>query len=70
MAKYTELAKEIKSYDFDNFGIVMSKGEIAHMIWTNHMTPLERLEIMNQCEDSKSALLKLKACLKVIENQI
>lgn len=70
MAKYTELAEEIINYDIENFGVTTSKGEVAHLIWSNHMTPTERLEIMNRCGDFDSALQKLRACLKIISDQI
>lgn len=51
-----------------SFGYVASKGEVAQQYWQQAMTAMERFEVMQSVGEFKTALLKLRACLKVIEN--
>lgn len=51
-----------------SFGYVASKGEVAQQYWQQAMTAMERFEIMESVGEFKTPLLKLRACLKVIEN--
>ena len=51
------------------FGYVVGKLEIANDIWNGHLTPADRLEIMNQTNtEGLSTLEKLRACVKTLSS--
>jgi hypothetical protein len=52
------------------FGYVSSAGEIAQAYWSRAMTAMERFDVMQSVGEFKTPLLKLRACLKVVENAI
>ena len=54
----------------NSFGYVAGAGEIAQSYWLRAMTAMERFDVMQSVGEFKTPLLKLRACLKVIENAI
>ena len=64
------LAAEIENNFFEMFEIRQTKAETASDIWYNHLTPAQRLEIMNKFDNQKNALAHLRACLDWIAKNI
>lgn len=62
----------INLINFENqaFGYVASKGEVAQQYWAQSMNTQQRFAVMQSVGEFKTPLLKLRACLKVIENAI
>ena len=66
MINVIEAAKVIVKENAE-FGYVAGKLEIANDIWNCHMSPADRLEIMNQTDvEGLSTLEKLRACVKTV----
>ncbi len=60
-------AAEMIVKENEDFGYVAGKLEIANDIWNGHMSPTDRLEIMNQTDiEGLSTLEKLRACVKTV----
>lgn len=66
MINVIETAEKIVKENAE-FGYVAGKLEIANDIWNGHLTPADRLEIMNNTKtDGLSTLEKLRACVKTL----
>ena len=51
-----------------SFAYEASAGEIAQQYWSQVMTVDERFQIMESVGEFKTPMLKLRACLKVVQN--
>lgn len=66
MINLIETAEKIKKENAD-FGYVAGKLEIANDIWNGHLSPSDRLEIMNMTNiEGLTTLEKLRACVKTL----
>lgn len=52
----------------NSFGYEASAGEIAQQYWSQVMTVAERFQVMESVGEFKTPLLKLRACLKAVQN--
>lgn len=50
--------------------IAKSKTNIAHNIWYNKLTPMQRFDVGQNVDESLSGLNKLNACLNYIEDNL
>lgn len=66
---FNTIANEVIAFN-NEFDYVASKNEVANEVWQK-LTPAQRLEIMKEVgEVEGTALKKLRACVKFIEEQI
>ena len=66
MINVIEAAEKVQKENAE-FGYVAGKLEIANDIWNGHLSPVDRLEIMNATNiEGLSALEKLRACVKTL----
>lgn len=70
MFNFKAAAEKVIEIDAE-FGHAPGKLEIANSIWANHMSPIDRLEVMNEVGDNfKNAMARLRACTKLISRAI
>lgn len=64
-------AAKIVEQENADFGYVASKIEVANDVWSSHMTPAQRYEVMQSVDlNGLKQLEALRKCVKVISEMM